>query len=96
MCFQPGVNALISSSWDGTIRFWKSELTRLCRKPVSDTRPDDLAWVQDALYNPKVTGDERQWLEFLRALMRWRRRHDIHVTEEVAMEIGEFDIEIEI
>jgi len=38
---------------------------------------------------------ERAWMELLAALMRWRRRFDIHLGDASKISVGEFDIELE-
>ncbi len=87
--------ALASSSWDGTVRVWRSELSRLGQHPVSLCTWDDLNLADQALRNAELNGRERQWLEFTAALMRRRRQYDIQIQEPSRLEAGEFDIEIE-
>ena len=95
VAFSPDGATLASGSWDRTVRLWRSELNRLSRVPIARTTLDDLAWTQEALSDHKLAKSERDWLEFLHAMMRWRRRHDIQLGETARIEAGEFDIEIE-
>ena len=85
---------LVSASWDATLRVWQSELGRLWRFPVGHTTLDDLHWTQAALRDPDLAAAEHDWLAFLRALMQWRRRHDIQLEESARIVVGEYDIEI--
>ncbi|CAN5451073.1 hypothetical protein BH10PLA2_BH10PLA2_03770 [soil metagenome] len=70
---------------------------RLAHQPVSDSTLDDLAWLDHTLATAQPTATEREAMEFLAALIRWRRRSDILVEESAprVIEIGAFDIEIE-
>ncbi|MBI4324359.1 MAG: hypothetical protein HY674_03770, partial [Chloroflexi bacterium] len=95
VAFSPDGATLASGSWDRTVRLWRSELSRLSRVPIARTTLDDLAWTQEALSDYKLAKAERDWLEFLHAMMHWRRRHDIQLGETARIEAGEFDIEIE-
>ncbi|MBV9406188.1 MAG: WD40 repeat domain-containing protein [Acidobacteriaceae bacterium] len=87
---------LASGSYDNTVRLWDLTLCLLTRLPVTQTTLDDLAWAQNALRDDKITAGERAWLEFMEALMRWRRRFDIDIADAPSrIDVGEFDIEIE-
>lgn len=87
---------LLASGSDNTVRLWISNLYYLSRLPVEQMSAKDLQLVQKALQNKAVSEAERDWLEFIQALTRWRRRFDV-VVEEAPQQIdaGEFDIEIE-
>lgn len=86
---------LVSGGGDGTIRLWKAELARLAETPAADSSVADLDWLERKLGCP-MEGVERAAYEFIAALFRWRRRHDIVVeaAEDRVVPIGEFDIEI--
>ncbi len=88
---------LCTGSGDGTIGIWGTELHRLAHQPVSDSTLDDLAWLDRTLATGQPTDTEREAMEFMAALIRWRRRSDILVEESAprVIEIGAFDIEIE-
>jgi WD40 repeat protein len=88
---------LASGSGDCTIRLWSAELHRLIHLPVGQATLKDLEWVQAQLQRKAISKAERKTLEFIAALIRWRRRSDILVEEGAArvIELGEFDIEIE-
>jgi WD40 repeat protein len=90
-----GGRLLVSGGGDGTIRLWKAELTRLAECPAADSSVADLDWVERKLGCP-MEEVERAAYEFIAALFRWRRRHDIVVepAEDRVVPIGEFDIEI--
>lgn len=87
---------LASGSEDQTIRLWSSDLAHLSHRPVTQTDINDKSWVEETLQHGKISIAERGWLEFILALIRWRRRFDIEVEEAPRrISIGEFDIEIE-
>ncbi len=94
----PDASMLASGSEDGTVRLWTSDVVRLSNYPIARTSPEDLEWVQEALQNPHIADAERRWLEFVLALMRWRRRFDIEVIAAVRqIGVRAFDdIEIEV
>ena len=88
---------LCTGSGDGTIAIWGTELHRLAHQPVSESTLEDLAWLDRTLATGQPTDTEREAMEFMAALIRWRRRSDILVEESAprVIEIGAFDIEIE-
>jgi WD40 repeat protein len=88
---------LASGSGDSTIRLWSAELARLSETPVGQTTLQDLAWIQSVAQDGAISARERPLVDFIAALMRWRRRLDILVDEAGprVIELGEFDIEIE-
>ena len=73
---------------------WKSELARLRQIPIARTTLEDLDWVEKILSNSHLSATERAWLEFLKALIRWRRRYDIQLGDASPITVGELDIEI--
>lgn len=84
---------LASGSADNTVRLWTNPFSHL---PTGQASLNDLAWVQEVLRDGNLSAEERNCLEFIAALMRWRRRFDIEVGEAPwRIEVGEFDIEIE-
>jgi hypothetical protein len=87
---------LASGSADKTIGLWSSDLTRLSYTPVGQTSLEDITWAQEMVQRGKISSEERDWLKFLLASMRWRRRFDIEIeATPQQLSIGEFDIEIE-
>jgi WD40 repeat protein len=96
LAFSPYGHVLASASGD-QILIWAAELSRLCHLPVGRARLQDLEWVQATLKKEGLSPEEKQALEFIAALIRWRRRSDILVDEAGprVIELGAFDIEIE-
>lgn len=95
LSFTPDGRTLVTGSWDRTVCLWKSELARLRRLPLGQTTLGDLEWAEQALFNSKLSEAERAWLEFLQAMIQWRRRFDVQLSESERIPVGEFDIEIE-
>ncbi|MDO8625564.1 MAG: hypothetical protein Q7R47_05755, partial [Candidatus Diapherotrites archaeon] len=91
----PDGQTIASASWDGKVRLWRSELARLCLLPAVQSTLQDLDWAVDASGDGRLSAQEQTWLEFLVTLMRWRRRHDIALSDTSHFEVGEFDITIE-
>jgi WD40 repeat protein len=97
LAFHPDGRLLVTASADGTARVWTAELTRLAELPAGRATFDDLGRAEtlrraDALLEP-----EERALDFILALLRWRRRSDILVDDAAprVLDVGEFDIEID-
>jgi WD40 repeat protein len=97
LAFSPNGRLLASGSYGHQIKLWASDLSYLAAAPISQTTLADMEWVQETLQKGKVSLAERDWLAFILALMRWRRRFDIEVEEAARhISVGEFDIELEL
>jgi WD40 repeat protein len=93
--FTPDGTTLVTGDSRGTIRVWSSELMRLGALPTGKIPPGDLAWAEEMLRAEPLQERERAALEFLVALVRHRRRFDIHLDDGPRrIAVGEFDIEI--
>lgn len=97
LAISPDGRLLATASRDKTVRLWTSEFNRLSLFPVEKLFERNV-WIKNVLENQELIESDRTWLEFLSGIMRWQRRFDIEVEEieETTLEIGEFDIEIEI
>lgn len=97
LAISPNGKLLASCSYDATVvRLWTSGLYNLSRLPIEKMRVEDMHWVQEALQDKAISKEERDWLEFIQALVHWRRRFDVEVEEAPQrIDAGEFDIEIE-
>jgi WD40 repeat protein len=83
---------LIAAQVGGQVRLWRSELARLARTPVEQIDPGTL----DKLANRKgLSGGAHRWLDLARALVQWRRRHDIEVVDGTTLVAGAADIEVD-
>jgi WD40 repeat protein len=93
LVISPDGQLLASSSEDATVRIWTSELVHRSRVPAGKFSGQALADAQEALADPALSAAERAALEFIVALVRWRRRYDIHLDDGPRhVEVGEFDI----
>lgn len=98
LAVSPDGRLLVSGSADRTARLWNLRFPAFDSLPVAQTCLDDIYWVEQVLQKRTLQPNQQGWLEFLLALMRWRRRFDIEVEHTQARWIGAggFDIEIEI
>ncbi|HEV8058991.1 MAG TPA: WD40 repeat domain-containing protein [Gemmataceae bacterium] len=97
LAFNSTGTVLCTGGGDGNIGIWTAEVHRLANQPISQSTLEDLAWLDHTLESAQLAKAERAAMEFMAALMRWRRRSDILVEESAprVIEIGAFDIEIE-
>lgn len=97
LAFNSSGTVLCTGGGDGNIAVWTAELHRLANQPISKATLDDLGWLDRTLATENLAKQERTAMEFIAALIRWRRRSDILVEESAprVIEIGAFDIEIE-
>jgi WD40 repeat protein len=57
---------------------WASPLPDLTARPIQQLDDDQRSWLFTQLQNPQLmTPDERRWLEFIAALIRWRARYEL-------------------
>jgi WD40 repeat protein len=97
LAFYPDGRLLVTASADGTARVWTAELARLAELPAGRATFDDLARAEALRRADTLLEAEERALDFIVALLRWRRRGDI-VVEDAAprvLDVGEFDIEID-
>jgi WD40 repeat protein len=95
LAISPDGRWLVSGGYDQTLRLWASDLARLTRLPPTQITLADLAWLETTLGQKGIPDIEGSWLEFLLALLRWRRRFDIEIEDASPhLLIGEFDIEL--
>jgi WD40 repeat protein len=91
----PDGSLLAGGGADGTVRLWASELFPLVRIPAGRMGLEDVGRVHAALADAAMKDAERAALEFIAALVRWRRRFDVHLDDAPQrIAVGEFDIEI--
>jgi WD40 repeat protein/virulence-associated protein VagC len=96
IAFSPDGKVLASDSKDQTIKLWSSDLSRLINLPIEKFNQQDREFIEQVLRNKKGTEEERDWLEFMQALMNWHRRFDVEVEDAPQLfNTSEFDIEIE-
>ena len=94
--FSPDGQLLASYSSDKTIKLWSSPVFQLSHLPIKQLGQHNRESVQKTLQYGEINKEEKNWLEFMQALMNWHQRFDVEV-EDVPQIIstGEFDIEIE-
>ena len=95
LAITPDGSLLASASGDKTIVLWGSEFAALTAAPVAALVRDHdrLLTLPQREYMPR---SGRVWLDFILALIDRHRRFDIEVEASAHVEVGEFDIEIEV
>ena len=94
--FSPDGQLLATCSQDKTVRLWSSIVSQLSRLPMKDLSMHNRERVQELSQNSEITEQERNWLEFMQALINWHQRFDVEVEDAPQLvSTGEFDIEIE-
>jgi WD40 repeat protein len=73
---------------------WALPLQDLSARPIQQLDADQRRWLFTQLQNPQLTPDERNWLDFIAALIRWRGRYDISLAAAPSEGPGEFDIQL--
>ncbi|MEW6138048.1 MAG: hypothetical protein AB1733_07425 [Thermodesulfobacteriota bacterium] len=87
----PESRMLISGGHDCTVVMWNFQ-SGIFRRPT--TRPD-MERIESLAATP-ANDNEKNWLDFLMAHMKWRWRYDVELlAEPSSIEIGQFDIEVE-
>jgi WD40 repeat protein len=95
LAISPNGQLLVSGSSDKTVRLWDLEYLLLSLLPVGQTSLADMVRVEEMLRNGEIPDAEQSWLQFLLALMHWRRRFDVVVEDApLRITVGDFDIEI--
>ena len=90
--FSPDDKILVSHSNDKTIKLWSS-ISRLSIRKLNQRYRE---FIEQSLQNEKRTDEEKNWLEFMQALINWHRRFDVEVEDAPQLvSTGKFDIEIE-
>lgn len=86
----PESRMLVSGSHDCTVIMWNFQ-SGIFRRPT--TRPD-MERIE-SLIDESADNNEKTWLDFLLAQMKWRWRFDIELdAAPSSIEVGEFDIEV--
>ena len=97
--FSPDSQLLASCSncyMDYTIRLWSSPVFQLSHLPIKQLGQHNRESVQKTLQHGEINKEERNWLEFMQALMDSYQRFDVEVEDAPQLiNTGEFDIEIE-
>lgn len=85
---------LASASDDNTLHLWSSPLPSLAAIPVGAIDTTQQAWLSEQLQSAQASPEERRWLEFTAALIRWRDRYEITFADTPARSPDETDIEL--
>lgn len=87
----PESRMLVSGGHDCTVVMWNFQ-SGVFRRPTTRLDMERIQYLSDQ----PVDSNEKSWLEFLLAQMKWRWRFDIELDGAPSrIEVGEFDIEVE-
>jgi WD40 repeat protein len=91
---KPDGSQLISASNDGKFYLWKLSTFFSIRTPV-ELLLSEHDTLSKSVTDKNISIKERVWLEFISALLAWRKRFDIEVAEmHSVLHVGEFDIQL--
>jgi|GEM_PF-773891 len=84
-----------TASVDGTLSIWDLQVFTWSRTPIGSNRSQTLAQIEQRTRQATQKPEERNWLQFIAELIRWRQRFDVEVEEtHQVISVGEFDIEL--
>ena len=95
LAFSPDGTSLASVHYGSEIRLWRSRLCELCRTPLGKIGLPDRQWLREKAGAAPLTTDEMFWLDLLRMLLDWERRHDVSIEERRRGPAGGADVEVE-
>jgi WD40 repeat protein len=84
----------ISSSPNGDFCWWDTIILRACTTIIEDLAGE---WrkIESKINGKKYYNQESSWIEMVKELINWKKRHDIEIGEfREIMHAGEFDIQL--
>ena len=90
----PERTQLYSAFGGGEIVLWDLTIFYLTHALLGDHAPQQIGEIKSILANTNLTNANRQWLEFIQAMLAYKARYDIQIGEPTKVSIGEFDIQL--
>lgn len=87
-------DTLYVSTATGEIISYNLKVLHLIRTPLEVLASGNLTELQQHQNAAYVSGQEKEWLDFLLVCLKWRQRFDIQIELNHPIHIGEFDIEL--
>lgn len=94
LAFAPDGGQLISASVDGAVSIWGLEIHQITRQPLETFTIQRAADIEKMLRSSKTAQPDKNWLEFVLEMLRWKQRFDVQIEGPQIISVGDFDIQI--